>query len=74
MVVYRLERQDMTVTLTYPPDSQPQVELTMGSEVRTFPLPEFTHFWLSMIEMGRQETSAYLDSLGELGSRNRIKG
>jgi hypothetical protein len=65
MIVYRSEKRDLMVTLTKTPDSAPIVELTLGSEVRTFPLAEFTDFWLTMIEVGRQEAIAYLDSLEE---------
>jgi len=69
MVVYRLEKQDMTVTLTDAPDSGPLVELALGSEVRTFALAEFTDFWLTMIEVGRQATCSYLDELLESARR-----
>jgi len=69
MLVYRLEKQDMTVTLTDAPDSGPLVELALGSEVRTFPLAEFTDFWLTMIEVGRQATCSYLDALLESARR-----
>jgi len=71
MLVYRLEKQDMTVTLTDAPDSGPFVELALGSEVRTFPLAEFTDFWLTMIEVGRQATSSYLDALAESARRRK---
>src|SRR5438552_18089136 len=47
------------------------VELALGSEVRTFPLAEFTDFWLTMIEVGRQATSSYLDALAESARRRR---
>jgi hypothetical protein len=69
MLVYRLEKQDMTVTLTDAPDSGPLVELALGSEARTFPLAEFTDFWLTMIEVGRQATSSYLDALADSARR-----
>lgn len=65
-VVYRSEEHDITVTFTQPPNSEPLVEFALGSQVRTFPLAEFTHFWLTMIEMGRQAVSGSLASSVDL--------
>jgi hypothetical protein len=43
----------------------------MGSEVRKLPLGEFIQFWLSMVELGRQATTAYLMFFGTLPSPSR---
>jgi len=43
----------------------PVVEFTLGSEVRTFRLEEFTDFWLAMIEAGRDAITAHLEFLKE---------
>ena len=51
-LVYRLEKQDMTVKLLSFRDSESVIELVLGAEVRSFPLSEFIHFWLTMIEVG----------------------
>lgn len=63
MMVYKLEKQDLRVTFSEQDQRWPLVELALGSEVRTFPLAEFTNFWLDMIEMGRRTLIAALDSL-----------
>jgi hypothetical protein len=63
-VVYQLKGRDMTVTLTRRRHLEPVIELALGSEVRAFPLAEFTHFWLTMIEVGRAADEVYLQSLG----------
>jgi len=59
-VVYRMEKQDMAVTLFHAGGSQPIVELALGSEARSFPLSEFVHFMLTMIEIGLQSDIAEL--------------
>jgi hypothetical protein len=51
-LVYRLEKQNMTVKLFSRCDGEPIVELALGAEARSFPLSEFIHFWLTMIEVG----------------------
>ncbi len=51
-VVYRLEKQDMTVALSCLGQQEPVVVLALGSEARNFSLSEFIHFWLTMIEVG----------------------
>jgi len=56
----------MTVTFALRDDRKRVVQLTLGSEMRTFELEEFTDFWLTMIEEGRKATSAYLESMGWL--------
>ena len=62
-VVFQTKERDMTVTLRHRHDSEPVIEISLGSELRTFRLSEFTHFWLSMIEIGWQADRAYLESL-----------
>jgi hypothetical protein len=63
-VVYEFKKHDMVVTFTRRDDTSYIVQLSLGSETRTFKLGEFTDFWLTMIEEGRKATSAYLESLG----------
>jgi hypothetical protein len=63
---YQYKKYDMTVTFALRDDRKRVVQLTLGSEMRTFELEEFTDFWLTMIEEGRKATSAYLESLGRL--------
>jgi hypothetical protein len=63
---YRFKKHDMTVTFAVRDDMKRVVQLALGSEMRTFELEEFTDFWLTMIEEGRNATSAYLESLGWL--------
>jgi len=64
-VVYRLKDLDVTVTFTYGSQREQIVELALGSEVRKLPFAEFVHFWLSIIEEGRQADCAHLESLKE---------
>ena len=63
---YQYKKHDMTVTFALRDDRKRVVQLTLGSEMRTFELEEFTDFWLTMIEEGRKATSTYLESLGWL--------
>lgn len=56
-VVYRFERQDMTVTLSCRERQKATVEFALGSEMRTFPLSEFIDFLLMMIEAGLKSDS-----------------
>ena len=60
-VVYRLEKQDMTVTLFPRAESEPVIELALGTEARSFPLSEFIHFWLTIIEVGFKRDIAELE-------------
>lgn len=62
MLVYRWKEHDMTVTFTDGIDLRPEVELSVGREVRTLPLREFTEFLLTIVEEGRKATIAYLES------------
>jgi len=62
VVLYRLKKQDMTVTLSCQGQQEPVVVLALGSEERNFSLSEFIHFWLTMIEVGRKRDIAELES------------
>jgi len=62
VVVYRLHKQSMTVTLSSGGKSEPVVELSLGAEARSFSLAEFVHFWLTMIELGLTRDIAELES------------
>ena len=65
----------MTVTFTDRTDLHPVVELTVGREVRTMQLEEFTDFLLTIVEEGRKSTIAYLKSLeGFPQDKNAKKG
>jgi hypothetical protein len=72
LVVYRIEKQDMAITLFQARESQPIVQLAVGSEARSFPLSEFVHFLLAMIEIGLQSDIAELEC-GEALHRIRRK-
>ncbi len=60
-VVYCLEKQNLTVTLFSCGQSEPVVELALGTEARNFSLTEFVHFWLTMIEVGLTRDIAELE-------------
>ncbi len=62
VVVYRLERQEMTVTLSCRGQQEPVVELALGSEMRTFSLAEVVYFCLTMIDLGLKRDVAELGS------------
>ena len=64
-VVYQLKSHAMTVTFIHLDHMNPVVEFAVGSEVRTFRLEEFTDFWLTMIEAGREAITAQLEFLRE---------
>ncbi len=64
-VVYQLKSHAMTVTFIHLDHMNPVVEFALGSEVRTFRLEEFTDFWLTMIEAGREAITAHLEFLRE---------
>jgi len=64
LLVYHWKEHDMTVTFTDRNHMAPVVQLTMGQEVRTLELRQFTDFLLTIIEEGRKSTTAYLRSLG----------
>ncbi len=59
-LVYRLEKQGLTVTLFSRADIDPVIELALGTEVLSFSLSEFIHFWLTMIEVGLNSDIAEL--------------
>jgi hypothetical protein len=61
-LVYRLEKQGMTVTLFSHTESEPIIELALGTETRTFSLSEFLHFWLTIMEVGLKRDIAELES------------
>jgi hypothetical protein len=62
VVVYFLQKQNMTVALCSCGQSEPVVELALGTETRSFSLREFVHFWLTMIEVGLTRDIAELES------------
>jgi len=62
VVVCCLQKQNMTVTLFSRGQSEPVVELALGTEARSFSLAEFVHFWLTMIELGVTCDIAELES------------
>jgi hypothetical protein len=62
VVVYCLQKQNMTVTLFFRGQSGPVVELALGTEARRFSLREFVDFWLTMIEVGLTRDIAELET------------
>jgi len=70
VVVYCLQKQNMTVTLFSRGQSEPVVELALGTEARSFSLREFVQFWLTMIEVGLKRHIAELES-GEVLRPNK---
>lgn len=64
MTVFQLGGYDLRVTSDCLDQGAPFVGLTVGSEVRTFPVPEFTPFWLEMIELFRQALTSADESVG----------
>jgi len=62
VVVHCLQKQNLTVTLFSRCQSEPVVELALGTEARSFSLAEFVHFWLTMIEVGLTRDIAELES------------
>lgn len=73
MLVYRWKEHDMTVTFADRIDLHPEVELTLGREVRTLPLQEFTDFLLTIIKKGRKSITAYLKSLEEFPQEKALR-
>jgi hypothetical protein len=71
-LVYRLERQGMMVTLFSRAESEPVIELALGTETRSFSLSEFLHFWLTIMEVGLKRDIAELQS-GEVLRRIKRK-
>lgn len=63
MLVYHRKEHDMTVTFADQIDLHPVVKLTLGREVRTLSLQEFTDFLLTIIVVARKSTTTYLKSL-----------
>ena len=63
----------MTVTLFSRGQSEPAVELALGTEARRFSLAEFVNFWLTMIEVGLTCDIAELES-GEALRRIKKRG
>jgi len=70
-LLYRLEKQDMTVRLCSRRGGEPVVELVLGTEARSFSLSEFVHFWLTIIDVGLKRDIADLESGEEF---RRLKG
>lgn len=60
MRVHELKRYGLRVTVSSHRTGRGQVEIALGSEVRTLSLTEFTGFWLDMVEISRQGTTAEL--------------
>jgi len=61
VVVCCLQKQNMTVRLFSRGQSEPVVELALGTEARSFSLAEFVNFWLTMIEVGLTRDMAELE-------------
>jgi hypothetical protein len=71
MRIHELKRYGLKVTLSSQKSGRDLVEITLGSEIRTLSLNEFTGFWLDMVDISRQGTAAKLNFLMEPSARNR---
>ena len=75
MVVYHSKKHDLTVTFTRRDHLETVVEVTLGSEVRSFNVCEFTNFWVTILEERRKATSAYLAAwISRLDKENGTRG
>jgi len=52
VVMRRLEKQEMKVTLSRTGRKEVNIAFALGSESRSFSLAEFIRFWLTMMEVG----------------------
>jgi hypothetical protein len=73
MRVHELKRYGLRVTISSQKSGQGLVEIALGSEVRTLSLSEFTGFWLDMVEISRQGTTAELNFLMKPFAKERRK-
>lgn len=73
MRVHELKRYGLKVTVSPQRGGRGLVEIALGSEVRTLSLSEFTGFWLDMVEISRQGTTAELNFLMEPFAKERRK-
>jgi hypothetical protein len=73
MRVHELKRYGLKVTVSSQRGGRGLVEIALGSEVRTLSLSEFTGFWLDMVEISRQGTTAELNFLMEPFAKERRK-
>ncbi len=73
MRVHELKRYGLKVTISSLKSGRGLVEIALGSEVRTLSLGEFTGFWLDMVEISRQGTTAELKFLVEPFAKERRK-
>jgi hypothetical protein len=69
--IHELKRYRLKVTISSLKSGRGIVEIALGSEVRTLSLSEFTGFWLDMVEISRQGTTAELNFLMEPFARDR---
>src|SRR5216684_623170 len=73
MLVHELKRHGLKVTISPQRSGRGLVEIALGSEVRTLSLGEFTGFWLDMVEISRQGTTAGLNFLMAPFAKERRK-
>jgi len=71
MRVHELKRYGLKVSISSLKSGRGLVEIALGSEVRTLSLSEFTGFWLDMVEISRQGTTAELNFLMEPFGRDK---
>jgi hypothetical protein len=73
MRVHELKRYGLKVTVSSQGSGTGLVEIALGSEVRTLSLSEFTGFWLDMVEISRQGSTAELNFRMEAFAKERRK-
>ncbi len=73
MSVHELKKHDLRVTVSRLESSRILVQIALGSEVRTLSLNEFTIFWLDMVEISREATTAQLNFLLEPVAKKKRK-
>jgi hypothetical protein len=71
--VHELKRYGLKVTISSLKSGRGLVEVALGSEARTPALSEFTGFWLDMVEISRQGTTAELNFRMEPFAKERRK-
>src|SRR6267142_2300092 len=73
MRVHELKKYDLRVTVSRLESRRILVQIALGSEVRTLSLNEFANFWLDMVEISREATTAQLNFLLEPLAKKKRK-
>src|SRR5258708_5244126 len=70
-MVYRLHKYELKIMFTLLDQENPKVDVTLGSEARTFHFEGFINFWLDMLKVGRKAADAHLVLTGSTDSIGR---